>query len=115
MLHCNCAVHVYPRVDPGEGLERAVAPPSWQRETTNTIDMYLYTCISSTVNLEIFMYKNFRLKNFRSLTPLWNYLYSKIFLTKELVHASSIRSTTAEEYQRQSKQARSRLPHEANN
>ena len=36
-------------------------------------------------------------------------------MKKELVHASSIHSTTAEEYYHQSKQARSRLPHEANN
>ena len=34
------------------------------------------------------------LKNFRSLTSLRNYFYIEIFLTKELVHASSIRSTT---------------------
>ena len=33
----------------------------------------------------------------------------------ELVHVSLIHSTTAEEYQHQSKQARSRLPHEVNN
>ena len=37
------------------------------------------------------------------------------FLTKELVHASSICLTIEEEYQHQSKQARSRLPYEANN
>ena len=38
------------------------------------------------------------------------------FFTKELVHgASSIRLTTVEEYQHQPKQARSRLPHKANN
>ena len=36
-------------------------------------------------------------------------------MKKELVHASSIRLTTAEEYRHQSKEARSRLPHEASN
>ena len=46
----------------------------------------------------------------RSLTPLRNFLYNEIFLmNKELVHARSIRSTTAEEYQQQSKQVRSRV------
>ena len=79
-----------------------------------------------TINLEIFVHtnignKNFRVKNLRTLTSLRNYLYNEIFLTKkELVHVSLIRSTTAEEYQHQSKQARStctacRLPHKANN
>ena len=65
--------------------------------------------------MKIFTIKIFGYKFFRSLTPLRNYLYNEIFLTKELVHESAIRSTTAEEYQHQSKQARSRLPHEANN
>ena len=51
------------------------------------------------------------------MNPLRNYLYNEtFFLTKkELVHVSSIRSTTAEGYQPQSKQARSGLSHEANN
>ena len=79
-----------------------------------------YCC---TVNLEIFVYenfcnKNFCVKNFQSLTPLRNYLYKEIFLTKEelhVVHASLICLTTAEEYGHQSKVARSRLPHEAGN
>ena len=65
--------------------------------------------------MKIFVIKIFVLKNFRTLTPLQIFLYNEIFLTKkELVRASSIHSTTAEEYQHQSKQVRSRLPHEAN-
>ena len=68
-------------------------------------------CKSGDFRVLNFRAKSFCIKYiFCSPTPLQNYSY--IFLTKkELVHASSIRSTTPEEYQHQSKQARSRLPH----
>ena len=66
--------------------------------------------------MKMFVKKIIKQKNFCSLTPLQNYFYKEIFLIKkDLVHARSIHSTTAEEYQHQSKQARKRLPHEANN
>ena len=70
---------------------------------------YDYSMI--TENLEIFMPKNirknfFRVKHFCTLTSLRNYLYNRIFLTKELVHVSLISSTAAEEYQHQSKRAK---------
>ena len=85
-------------------------------KATTIITQCLYMYIQSTVNPKIFVYgnfcdKNFHAENFCTLTPLQNFLYNEIFLTnKELALASSVRSTTAEEYQHQS-EVRSRLPH----
>ena len=70
----------------------------------------------TTLNLKIFVHKNFCVQKFCNLTPLRNCLYKENFLAKkDLVHASSIRLTTANDYQHQSKQARSTLSNKAKN